>query len=194
MKKILSFSICFLVLIVQVPAQIVSFYKEIVNLELDSAHLTVNAELYFRNNYSTPASPVIFFPYSCKGNVVKVDSIRVEDMSNNHLLRLARKTLAGVMFQLDLGNMEQKRVHVTYIQDHDGKEAGYVLTKIKYWNEPLNQGNYALVFTDPRIIIDSVSYKPDNIIQEEGKNRYTWKKNNFSPDRELYIYFHRNKK
>ena len=158
--------------------------------QLDSAHMEVNGELYFRNNSSEAVEKTFFFPVSCHGQSIKVDSISVFDVSRNSYIKPARKNIAGILFSMNFFPKEEKKLKVHYIQDHDGRTTGYILTKIKYWNAPLAQGNYKLIVNNPKFVIDSTSLKPDNTSTVDGKTTLTWHKSNFMPDKELCFYFH----
>jgi len=173
-----------------VQGQHISFYRENVVMQLDSEHCFVTADLYYRNNSAKPAFQTVFFPYSCHSHVVKVDTISVFDYSTGSNIRIAKKIIAGVIFELPFAASEQKKIKVTYTQDHNGQSAGYVLTKVKYYNVTISQANYSLIINDPKIKFDSATYKPDNITTEEGKQKYSWHKSNFNPKNELCIYFH----
>jgi hypothetical protein len=173
-----------------VQGQTLNFTKENVVFKLDSSHFQVTSDLYFENIYDKTISQAIFFPYSCEGHVVKVDTVLIFDASTNTYVKPARKSLAGVLFQATFAPKEQKKMKITYSQDHDGKLAGYVVTKVKYWQGRLAQANYTLNINSPSVKIDSTAYKPDKISEEEGKTVYTWHKTNFKPDKEFCIWFH----
>jgi hypothetical protein len=171
-------------------AQKVTFSRENAVFNLDSMHFTVNCDLYFKNNTSTAFSQTFFFPFSCESHIVKVDSVAIFDVNQNVYLKPARRNIAGVLFTINFTSQELKKIKVTYSQDHDGRLAGFVMTKIKYWNEPLAQANYTLNVNSPSIKMDSTSFKPSKISDEPGKTVYTWNKANFMPEKELCIYFH----
>ena len=173
-----------------VEAQKVMFVKENVVFNLDSSHFTVNCELYFKNNTTNSFTQAIFFPFSCESHVVKVDTVTIFDATRNESIKPARKNMAGVLFQVNFSSQEQKKIKVAYSQDHDGKLVGFVVSKIKYWNGPLSQAYYTLNVTSASIKVDSTSFKPEKIIEEEGKTIYSWKKYNFKPEKELCIHFH----
>lgn len=190
MKRQAYLFILALLILPAAKGQTISFYRENVVMQLDSAHCYVVADLYFRNNSAKPASQTVYFPYSCHSRVVKVDTISIVDNSNGSNIRISKKIIAGVIFELPFAASEQKKIKVTYAQDHNGQSAGYVLTKVKYYYAPLSQANYTLFINDPNIKFDSATYKPDNITTEEGRQKYSWHKSNFNPRNELCIYFH----
>lgn len=170
--------------------QIVTFYRENMTFQLDSAHMEVNGDIYFRNNSGETVEKTFFFPVSCHGQSIKVDSIFVFDVSRNSYIKPARKNIAGILFSMNFSPKEEKKLKVRYIQDHDGRTTGYIVTKIKYWNAPLAQGNYKLIVNNPKFVIDSTSFKPDNTSVVDGKTTLTWHKSNFMPEKELCFYFH----
>ena len=170
--------------------QIVTFYRENMTFQLDSAHMEVKGDIYFRNNSSQAVDKTFFYPFSCHGQSVKVDSISIFDVSRNSYIKPAKRNIAGILFTMNFSPNEEKKLKVYYIQDHDGRTTGYILTKIKYWNAPLAQGNYKLIVNNPKFVIDSTSFKPDNTTTVDGKTTLTWHKINFMPDKELCFYFH----
>ena len=189
-KNLLIFLIPFL-FAVPAKGQSVSFYKEYLVMKLDSSHVTVNGEYSFRNNYGTEANQTMFFPLPLATGDLKIDSISVFDESEQTYIRHIRKLPAGVFFFLNFSGQEQKRIRVFYIMDHDGRQVRYlVMTHVQYWKKPLSQGTYSLQ-VDPSIIIDSTSYKPDEVVSSDKKATHTWRKVNFNPDRELEIWFHK---
>lgn len=170
--------------------QVVSFYRENMTFELDSAHMEAKGDLYFRSHSPEPVSKTFFFPFDCHGQSIKVDSITVFDVTKNSYIKPAKRNLAGILFTMNFAPKEEKRLKIHYFQDHDGKTTGYIVTKIKYWNEPLAQGNYKLIVNYPKYVIDSTTIKPSETITQEGKTILIWRKTNFMPDQELCIYFH----
>jgi len=170
--------------------QIVTFYRENMTFLLDSAHMEVKGDIYFQNSSSEAVEKTFFFPVSCHGQSIKVDSISVFDCSKNSYIKPARKNIAGILFSMNFSPKEEKKLKIRYVQDHDGRTTGYILTKIKYWITPLTQGNYKLIVNDPRITIDSTTFKPNNSTIIDGKATLTWNKSNFMPDKELCFYFH----
>jgi hypothetical protein len=170
--------------------QIITFYRENMTFRLDSAHMEVTGEIYFRNNSTENVDKTFFFPFSCHGQSIKVDTISVFDVSKNSYIKPARRNIAGILFAMSFTPKEEKKLRINYIQDHDGKTTGYIVTKIKYWNAPLAQGNYKLIVSNPKIVIDSTSFKPDNHSVVDGKTTLTWHESNFMPEKELCFYFH----
>lgn len=190
MKRHVNLIILVLSVLSTAQGQNIGFYRENVVMQLDTEHCYVVADLYFRNNSARPVAQTVFFPYSCHSHVVKVDSISVFDYSTESNIHIAKKIIAGVIFELPFGASEQKKIKVSYTQDHNGQSAGYVLTKVKYYNAALLQANYTLLIKDPKIKFDSATYKPDNVTTEDGMQKYSWHKSNFNPQNELCVFFH----
>ena len=193
MKRILITYLIFLVTVFCNPVahgQTVDFVKENVVFNLDSAHFQVTSDLHFTNDHNQTINQAIFFPYSCESHVVKVDTVLILDVNTNSYIKPARRSIAGVLFQISFAPLEQKKLKVTYSQDHDGKLVGYVVTKVKYWQGALPQANYTLNVKSPSVLIDSTSFKPNKISQEDDKTVYSWYKTNFKPEKEFCVYFH----
>ena len=172
------------------PAQQLEFIRENVVFRLDSTHLDVTGDLYFKNPHAQTVTQTFHIPFACEGSNYTIDTLRVLDCATNTTLKTFRQNIAGALVQVSLGAHEQKKIKITYVQHHDRKRAGYILTKVKYWNKPLPEANYTLIVECPLIRIDSTSYRADGISTENGKQRQTWRKNNFSPVKELCFYFH----
>jgi len=194
MKK--SLFIIFISALLALPAnsQSVIFYKENLVMRLDALHVKVTGEYSFRNNYSIETSQTMFLPLPVTTGDLKIDSISVIDEIAPGQILHYRKLPSGLFFQLTFHGQEQKKIRIFYMMDHDGRNVKYlVMTHIQYWKKPLSQGTYILHVEDPSIIIDSTSYKPDEILTVNSKITQTWHKVNFNPDRELDIWFHRQK-
>ncbi|MEI6173908.1 MAG: hypothetical protein WCR01_09155 [Bacteroidota bacterium] len=174
----------------QATAQQLDFVREKAEFKLGITHLEVTAELWFKNPTNKTISQTMHIPFACDGSDYANDSLTILDCTTNTCIKPIRKNIAGALIQVTVNAQEQKKIRVSYIQNHDGKRAGYIITKIKYWNKPLAEGNYTLLVESPSIRIDSTSYKPDNISTEDGKIKETWRKYNFSPTKELCIHFH----
>jgi hypothetical protein len=171
--------------------QSVSFYRENLMMKLDGSHFTVTGEYSFRNIYGYETNQTVFFPLPLATGDLKIDSISIFDESAQTFIRHYRKLPAGLFFQLVFSGQEQKKLRIFYVMDHDGKNVRYlVMTHVQYWKKPLSQGTYTLQVVDPSIIIDSTSYKPDEVISDNVTTTHIWKKVNFNPDRELEIWFH----
>jgi hypothetical protein len=171
--------------------QTISFYKENLVMKLDAVHITVTGEYSFRNNYGVESLQTLFFPIPFATGDLKLDSVSVFDLNLQSYVPNVRKLRAGLFFQLNFHGQEQKKLRIYYVMDHDGKNVRYLLmTHVLYWKKPLAQGTFRLEVTDPSIIIDSCSYKPDEVSSDNATIIQTWRKNNFTPDREFDIWFH----
>jgi hypothetical protein len=170
--------------------QQLEFIRENVVFKLDTAHLKVTADLWFRNPHSQVVTQTIHIPFACEGSDYITDSILVMDCSSNTMLKPFRKNIAGALIQVTVDPKDQKQIKIVYIQNHDRKRSGYILTKVKYWNKPITEANYTLLVESKAIHIDSTSFKPDVISDDHGKMKQTWRKSNFMPTKELCFYFH----
>jgi hypothetical protein len=166
-----------------------NLFRENVTMKLDSAHFTVSGEYFFRNPLSQPVSQTIFYPHLFEKQGTKVDTISIYDESDNIFLKPKRKMTTGVFFLLDLNKNEEKKVRISYTQDHDGQSATYILASARYLPKPLTTATYSLKVSS-KIAIDSCSLKPDNQETINDLNYLQWHKANFKPTRDLIIYFH----
>ena len=175
----------------QTNAQTVSFYREKIEMKLDPAHLSVKAEYYYRNSYNSELTQTLFVPISPVSGNMKVDTFSIFDETQNVRLSHCRRLPAGLFFQVNFHPLEQKKIRISYVMDHDGRYARYlVMTHANYWKRPALQGTYSLEFEDPALKFDSASYKPDKTTISGEKTTLLWQKLNFKPDRELEFWFH----
>ena len=194
MKKNLGLFFIPVFLATVASGQSVTFYKENTLIKLDNSHVKVTGEYHFRNNYSSDVTQTMFVPLPLAIGDLKVDSVSIFDESEHICISHYRKLPAGLFFQISFHGQEQKKVRVFYIMDHDGKNIKYLaMTHIQYWKKPLAQATYTLQVEDPSIIIDSTSYKHDEVLTVNSKVTHTWQRVNFTPDRELEIWFHMQK-
>jgi len=194
MKKNLLIFLIPLFVAASAYGQTVSFLKENVEMKLDASHITVSGEYNFRNNHGTVANKTMFFPLPLATGELKMDSFSVYDVSGQSYIRNVRKLPAGLFFQLNFNGQEQKKIRIFYRMDHDGRTVRYLVkTQIGYWNKALSQGIYTLQVDDSAIIIDSTSFKPDDILANDTRITHFWRKTNFDPDKELEIWFHKQK-
>lgn len=172
--------------------QTVSFYRENLVMKLDKEHVTVTGEYFFKNPNGYETNQTVYFPLPLATGDLKIDSVSVYDEFGQTYIRNVRQLRAGLFFQLVFHGQEQKKLRIYYAMDHDGKNARYLVkTHVQYWKKPLSQGNYTLIVDDPAIVIDSTSYKADEVITDNAKITRTWKKVNFDPDKEFDVWFHR---
>lgn len=174
----------------QAAGQQLEFIRESIVFRLDSAHLNVTGELWFKNTRAQPVTQTVHIPFACEGTDYTTDSLTVLDCSINTYIKPFRQNIAGAMIQVTVAGQSQKKLKISYIQNHDRKRAGYILTKVKYWSKPLTEAQYTLIVESQSIRLDSTSYKPDVVSRENGKIRQTWRKYNFTPAKELCFYFH----
>ena len=192
MKKNLSIFLLPLLFASTAVSQPVSFYKENLLMKLDASHVTVTGEYSFRNNHGVETNQTIFFPLPLATGELRLDSVSVFDETEQNYIRNVRKLRAGLFFQLTFHGQEQKKLRIYYVMDHDGRNVRYlVMTHIQYWKKPLPQGTYTLQVEDPSILIDSTSYKPDDMVSDHTRTTHTWHMVKFNPDKELDIWFHK---
>jgi hypothetical protein len=178
---------CFAVL--QAVPQDADLFRENVSMNLDTAHYTVVGEYYFRNPLSRQVSQTVFYPYRFERQTTKVDTLSIYDLSDNTYLKPKRKMTTGVYFLLDMNKFEEKKVRISYTQDHDGQTVTYILASARYLPKPITIGTYRLKVTN-KIEIDSCSLKPDNTESINNVTLLQWHKTNFKPTQDLIIYFH----
>jgi hypothetical protein len=191
MKKIL---IC-LLLIFPAPvtfSQKVDLVRESVTFVLDANHVLVSAELVFKNTSAFAVSQMIFVPMPLRKAGLMRDTLVLFDMTDNRFIREPRNQPAGLLFGMAFEASEQKKLRVCYTDDHNGTSFTYPMKmQADYWQGPLSFGSYTLKFDDTMVVLDSTSMLPDNTAREAEETILTWKRTNFTPQREFEVWFHK---
>jgi hypothetical protein len=167
----------------------VSLARENLEFRINPEHFTVNGEYLYKNSADKSLTQTVFYPFAFQYEKTKVDTLTITDLSHNSVIKPAKKTNYGVFYLLNFDNFEQKKIRVSYRQDHDGKSVTYMLTADKYWLKPVPDVKYTII-AEEGIIVDSVNYKPGSPVTDGATTTYTWHKANFTPDRDLVIWFH----
>jgi hypothetical protein len=177
-----------------VSGQKVDFTKEIVTIQIDTAHVIITAELWFRNTSTHPVDQTMFCPLPVRKEGLKRDSVSVLDVSANTFIRGCRKMPAGLFYMLDFQPGEQKRIRMYDRDDHDTRSITYLAkTQAEYWQGSISSATYTVRFNENLFVIDSTSIKPDGSVGGPEGTTLSWKKTNFTPDRDLVVWFHRKK-
>ncbi len=101
---------------------------------------------------------------------------------------------AGLFYMLDFQGNEQKKTRLYCRDDHDTKMVTYLVkTQAEYWMGDVGTARYTLNYNAAVFDLDSTSYKPENTTTGPDGTTLSWRFENFRPDRELVIYFHKKK-
>jgi hypothetical protein len=193
MKRFTVLSLLLLVT-AAVSGQKVDFTKEIVTIKIDTAHVIIVAELWFRNTSAHPVNQTMFCPLPIRKEGLKRDSVSVLDVSANTFIKGCRKMAAGLFYMLDFQPGEQKKVRMYDRDDHDIRSVTYqAKTQADYWQGSIPSASYTVRYDETLFVIDSTSIKPDGSATGTEGTSMTWKKTNFTPARDLTVWFHRKK-
>ena len=78
--------------------------------------------------------------------------------------------------------------HICYSQELLGGKAEYILETTAFWGRGFEQAYYDLTFPKT-IIIDSLSYMPDDLEETETHYKLIWKKKDFLPMKNFVVEF-----
>jgi hypothetical protein len=94
----------------------------------------------------------------------------------------------GASFTIQIEPDSTAVYRICYRQELKGEKAEYILTTTQTWGRSFEQVKYTLTF--PRELqLDSLSYMPDSLREENNKYIFFWYKENFMPNRNFEIHF-----
>jgi hypothetical protein len=172
-----------------IKGQDVEFIREEITFGLDTVFFSVDGDYYFRNTTGHPVDQTFFYPYANADKGMTVDSALVFDITDNAFIKPGSGRKDGIFFRLAFTAHEKKEVKVYYRQHHDRHSATYILTTTAYWKKPLETANYSLITDQGTILVDSVSYPPDNTFTAGNNKIYEWKKKDFMPEKDFTVWF-----
>jgi len=147
------------------------FIQENIDFSIDPIRFSIHGIYVFSNNTEHEIHQTILFPFSQKADSVEVK--RVYNLTYNEDLSFL-DTESGIRFKLNILPKDTVILNISYSQKTD-RENIYILESTQAWGEPLQQAEYSLTFEN-RIEIDSISYKPDSMIN----HTYFYPKKNFT--------------
>lgn len=173
-------------------SQKVDLVRESVTFILDAQHVAISAELVYKNSSTFAVSQMLFIPMPLRKEGLKRDTLVVQDMTANRFIKEPRNQPAGLIFALAFDPESQKKLRVCYMDDHNGTTFTYPMKmQADYWQGPLAFGSYTLKYDETVVVLDSTSMPPDNKVKEAEETILTWKRSNFTPEKEFQVWFHK---
>lgn len=189
MKKI-GLVFCCLFSIGILSGQSISFFKETLSFKLNRDSFEVDGLYYFRNHTNTEIRQVMFYPFPDVEQYGKIKSIEIktEGDTASQILSISEK---GALFRLFMDPNSEVIYHIRYSQFLQSNQAKYIITTTRKWGEGFEQADYNMEFTEA-IEIDSVTIKPDSIVQKQNLTKYFWHRENFMPEVDFIFWFSQN--
>lgn len=170
-------------LLVQIPFIMfaqgkLQFIGEKIDFSINDSLFNVNGIYIFVNSTKDEIKQKIFFPLN--QGVDSFNVKRVFNLSNNQFLPFQQK-INGISFLLIVPPKDTTYLNISYSQNTYSENI-YLFESTQTWDTPLKFAEYSLRWDDS-VIIDSLSYKPDSIVN----NVCYWSKENFYPKENFKI-------
>ena len=189
MKSVVLY--CFIILLfIPVFSQNIQFYREDLNFKLEENRFFVDGLYYFRNLTNNPIHRTLFYPLtldSVYGGVDSVFAINIKDIIENTNLKIQN---SGASITISIEPDSTAVYLIGYRQEIKHNKAEYILTTTQSWGKPFEQVKYTLDFSKD-LKLDSLSYMPDSLMEDSHYYKFFWYKEDFMPDRNLIIEFHK---
>lgn len=169
---------CLIVCKPQKPKLPVQFEKEEILVTLDSTEIKVEGKYYFKNRTDVQKLMKLFYPFPVDEKHYYPYYIEVKGLTFEN-----KKD--GITFDVRIKPFEEKEAVIIYLQKISARDAKYILTTTKEWNEPLEEAKF--IVNVPASFNSTLSYKPDSITKKEGRIFYYMTKHNFLPDSDLVV-------
>ncbi|HNW76565.1 MAG TPA: hypothetical protein PKJ28_06720 [Bacteroidales bacterium] len=171
--------------------QKVDLIGEDVTFKLDAKHVETTAVLSLRSNSGFDLSQVMFVPMPLRKEGLLRDTLIIFDITRNNPITHTRSQPAGLFFSVPFGPNEQKKLRISYIDDHNGKYFMYPMKmQAGYWQGMLSSAGYTLRYDENVVVIDSTSMTPDGTEKTDTGTILSWKRSKFTPLSEFEVWFH----
>ena len=171
--------------------QKVDLISEDVTFKLDNKHVETTAVLSLRSNSGFELSQVMFVPMPLRKEGLLRDTLIIFDITHNNYITHTRSQPAGLFFAVPFGPNEQKKLRISYVDDHNGKYFMYPMKmQAGYWQGMLSSAGYTLRYDENVIVIDSTSMAPDGTEKTDAGTVLSWKRSKFTPLSEFEVWFH----
>ncbi len=184
MKHIIIFILLFSIKFLQ--AQDLQFYQEDMDFKIEENYFYVDGLYYFRNTSSKEINRRLFYPFPQDKAFGKVDSIFVINIQDSLKEINLHNNLKGSSFTIHIDPDTTAIYRIGYRQKLKETKAEYILTTTQSWGIPFTQVNYTLEFPK-EFSLDSISYMPDSLREENNSYIFFWHKENFMPDKNFEI-------
>ena len=169
-----------------IQAQDLQFYQEDLDFKIEENYFYVDGLYYFRNTSNKEINRRLFYPFPQDKAFGKVDSIFIINVLNPLKETNLQNNLKGSSFTIHIGPDTIAIYRIGYRQELKETKAEYILTTTQTWGIPFEQVNYTLEFPK-EFSLDSISYMPDSLREENDKYIFFWHKENFMPEKNFEI-------
>jgi hypothetical protein len=185
----ISLGVIFFFTLVQLPAQILDFYKEYITVEIQSDFVAINGVYQLRNNENNSLSMNMYYPFpldSMYGEIENVYAFEiVNDSTVNKLKNIGGK---GALVELEVEAKSEKTLYIGYDQKLKGNKVEYILSSTKKWNKALESSQIELIVPQ-NFRIESISYQPIDTLISGSKVHYFVRETNFMPVENFVVRF-----
>ena len=143
---------------------------------------------YFRNISDKELKQRLIYPFPQDSAYGKVDSLFVINVIDSTITTNSHIGNKGASFTIQIDPDSTAVYRIGYRQELKDKKAEYVLTTTQTWGRPFEQVNYTLTFPK-ELSLDSLSYMPDSLREENNRYIFFWYNENFMPYRNFEIHF-----
>ncbi|NQV18146.1 MAG: DUF4424 family protein [Armatimonadetes bacterium] len=186
MKHIIIFILLFSFQLIQ--AKDLQFFQEDLNFMIEENYFYVDGLYYFRNTSNKELKQRLIYPFPQDSAYGKVDSLFVINVLDSTFTTNMQYGDKGASFTIQIDPDSTAVYRICYRQELKDKKAEYILTTTQTWSRPFEQVNYTLTFPK-ELSLDSLSYIPDSLRDENNRYIFYWHKENFMPDRNFEIHF-----
>ncbi len=161
------------------------FYGETISVSVDkSSYVRVKGDYYFRNNSSQKIVRKLYYPVPLDSIQQCPDSFTIIQDQQKETLPAATKD--GVYFTVSLDANSTCTTTVLYNQRVEHSQFRYILMTTHTWNSSLNNSNYHVDISD-KLQLLWLSYPADSIELKDGKQFFSFYRDDFSPHEDLII-------
>ena len=155
---------------------------------IEENYFYVNGLYYFRNTSNKELKQRLIYPFPQDSAYGKVDSLFVINVIDSTITTNMQNGEKGASFTIQIDPDSTAIYRIGYRQELKDKKAEYILTTTQTWGRPFEQVNYKLIFPK-ELKLDSLSYMPDSLRDENNQFIFFWYKDDFMPDRNFEIHF-----
>ena len=180
-----SFLLCLFIFWQNIPAQVIQFWGEKIEITIHGASAAVRGQYYFVNQSDQTVPQTLFYPFMINENLPFPDSISVQQKNQPENLPYQRQN-AGVFFSIFIPARDTIVNSVYYLQKTPAKIMEYILTTTERWKEPLSFAEYTIRLPQPLTLKYLSMYPSEKSVSGEYQI-FKILKNNYLPQTNLII-------
>ena len=164
------------------------FYREDLHFKLIDSTFTVDGNYFLRNDSEKELKQFLFYPFPEDSLYGLVDTVFCENVSREDSAEVVRWNQNGASLQITIPAQDTTILRIGYIHKLKGGKAEYILETTAAWGKGFEQAYYDLTFPKT-IVIDSLSYMPDELEETETHYKLIWIKKDFLPMKNFVVEF-----